>query len=121
MAEYHSGPQTPRLPPVTPPKGLHTQLSLTRTKNLPSPLSQRKAGTSPREQKVISHFLIRYLERKEIFADKEAEKTVINEEKKVEAPISPPFRRALIKLRHTPRKPLQTRFLIANHESISFA
>lgn len=82
MAEYHSGSQTPRLPPVTPPKGLHTQLSLTRTKNLPAPLSPRKAGTSPREQKVISHFLIRYLERKEIFADKEAEKTVISEEKK---------------------------------------
>ena len=82
MAEYHSGSQTPRLPPLTPPKGLHTQLSLTRTKNLPAPLSPRKAGTSPREQKVISHFLIRYLERKEIFADKEAEKTVISEEKK---------------------------------------
>jgi hypothetical protein len=72
MSEYQSGSQTPKLPPVNPPlnKQLHTQLSLTRTRNLQVPLTQRKAESSPKQQKVISHFLIRYLERKEIFEDK---------------------------------------------------
>lgn len=63
MSDYQSGSQTPRLPPVT-PKQLHTQLSLTRTGQLQAPLTQRKTESSPKQQKVISHFLIRYLERK---------------------------------------------------------
>jgi hypothetical protein len=121
---HQSGSQTPRLPPVSQPsplKQLHTQLSLTRTRHLPPPLSSRQPKGSPREEKVVSHFLIRYLERKGQFSGKEMERSIINEEKRTETSISPHFRRALIRLRHSPRKPLQTRFLIANHESISFA
>jgi len=47
MAEQAAGSQTPRLPPVsTPIKQLHTQLSLTRTRHLPAPRTQRRLEPS---------------------------------------------------------------------------
>ena len=46
--------------------------------------------------------------------------SVILENKKQEQAINKPFKRAMMKRRHSPRKALQTRFLIANYESIAF-
>jgi hypothetical protein len=112
-----SGRKLPPLPP--PPLVLSSNLSLTRERLVRPPPSHRSIDHPP-HQRGVSHFLIRYLERKEVLEERELGKRAAGEERRGESSISPQFRRAYLKQRHSPKKPLQTRFLIANHHSIAF-